>query len=338
MRVSGYISGGLVAIVVTVAALSCSKFSYHEPQYEESYVHVEVDGDSEIPCRIMMSRLVNACHYVWEVDTLARPVGLGEYYAVAYRADDQYEISNENEFANDPSVSMQDVYAVLPPDKESYGRISDFNPYSSFISPADGLLEFDFKKVSVADTATYVTFSPKSLTQDITFRLKVKAGQGVTVEKVSAAISGVPSKVRLLSGMLRNDAQNPTFRQFMNMTQVNGSDMYEGSISVLGLFPPLSSQHTTGPGIFQVALQAVVAKDGKDYERVFYAAINLKSVIEKAGLMEQTEDMTGYRIRKSEAIIEIPVVLHVSADKVIPGDGEGLEQWFENDADIEVEV
>jgi hypothetical protein len=64
----------------------------------------------------------------------------------------------------------------------------------------------------------------------------------------------------------------------------------------------------------------------------------LKSVIEKAGLMEQTEDMTGYRIRKSEAIIEIPVVLQVSADKVIPGDGEGLEQWFENDADIEVEV
>jgi len=54
--------------------------------------------------------------------------------------------------------------------------------------------------------------------------------------------------------------------------------------------------------------------------------------------MEQTEDMTGYRIRKSEAIIEIPVVLQVSADKVIPGDGEGLEQWFENDADIEVEV
>ena len=339
MRMSR-ISVWLVTIVLAVVAVSCGKFAYHAAEHEESSVYVAVSDshESDLPCHVMMTRLVNACHYVWDVDTASHRVRLGEYYAVAYRAAELYDITSVNEFKADPAVSMQDVYAVLPSDYENYGKLADFNPYSSFIRQADEHLECDFKKVSVADTSMVVVFNPEPMTQSITFRLRVRTGAGVTIERLTAAISGVPSKVRLMSGMVRNDAENPTYRQYIDMAKVGTSDTYEGRVSVLGLFSPFSSSHTSGPGIFQVMVQAKVTDGGLEFNKTFYAGINMKSAIEGAGLMEQAEDRSGYRIRRSSAVIDVPVVLDVRADSIFPGDGEGLEKWFENDEDITVEV
>ena len=328
------------AAVMTAVALSCSKFTYHAAEHDESSVYVNVSGaaESEVTSHVMMTRLINACHYVWEADTAAHKVRLGEYYAVAYRASELYDITALDDFKADPAVSMQDVYAVLPTDYENYGKKADFNPYSSFIRQADELLECDFKKVSVLDTAMVINLKPKSVTQTISFRLKVKTGAGITIEELTAAISGVPSKVRLMSGMVRNDAENPTYRQYVPMTKSVASDTYEGQVSVLGLFSPMSSSHTSGPGIFQVMVRAKVKDGGQEFSRVFYAGINMKSAIDRAGLMEEAADRSGFRIKRSYAVIDIPVVLDVRADSIFAGEGEGLEKWFENDADIEVEV
>ena len=327
----------VVAAVLMAVVSSCSKFSYGGTDRDEAVVQVAISTDHLEPCQVLMSRLVNSRHYVWEADTMPRKISFGEYFAVAYRASDLYDITSLQEFGADPSVSMQEVYAVLPSDTESYGKIAEFNPYSSFISGADGVLEVDFKRVSVVDTSMVVVFSPKSLTQTITFRLKVRCGQGVSIGSLRAAVSGVPSRVRLMSGMVRNDVENTTHRQYVPMQMIS-SGVYEGSVKTLGLFPPVSMSHTSGPGIFQVEVRASVEEDGMLYDRVFYAGINLKAAIERAALMEQAEDRSGYRIRVSEAVIEVPVELEVLADTVVSGEGEGMEQWFENDADIEVEV
>ena len=82
----------------------------------------------------------------------------------------------------------------------------------------------------------------------------------------------------------------------------------------------------------------MVQDEGRTYARVFHAGINMKSIIEAAGLMEEAADRTGYRIVAREALLEIPVVLNVRKDRVISGDGGGLENWFVSDADIEVEI
>ena len=326
----------VVAAVIMVAAASCSKFTYGGTDKDEASVFVCVATESQVPCHVLMSRLVNSCHYVWEVDDKPRKIKSGEYFAVAYRASDLYDMTSLQEFSADPSVSMQDIYAVLPSDTEDYGKLAQFNPYSSFVSGADDILEVDFRRVSVVDTAMVMTFFPESLTQRVTFRLKVRTGAGVEIVSLRAAISGVPSKVRLMSGMVRNDVENTTHRQYVHMTETAG--VYEGTISVLGLFPPVSESHTSGPGIFQVEVKASVEEGGRHYDRVFYAGINLKAVIERADLLEEAEDRSGYRIRTSQAVIEVPAVLELQADKVVSGEGEGMEQWFENDADIEVEI
>ena len=327
----------VVAAVIMVAAASCSKFTYGGTDKDEASVSVSVATESQVPCHVLMSRLVNSCHYVWEVDDKPRKIKSGEYFAVAYRASDLYDMTSLQEFSADPSVSMQDIYAVLPSDTEDYGKLAQFNPYSSFVSGADDILEVDFRRVSVVDTAMVMTFFPESLTQRVTFRLKVRTGAGVEIVSLRAAVSGVPSKVRLMSGMVRNDVDNSTHRQYVPMSKT-GSGVYEGSVSVLGLFPPVSASHTSGPGIFQVEVKAGVDQDGRRYERMFYAGINLKSAIEQAALMEASDDRSGFRVRVSEALIEVPVVLEVRADSVVSGEGEGMEHWFENDADIEVEV
>lgn len=328
----------VVAAVLAVVAASCGKFSYGTSDMDETILYSAVTTSSTEPCRVMMTRLVNSRHYVWDIDGVPHKVRSGEYYAVAFRASDQYDISSLAKFGLDPSMSMQEVYAVLPQDGTDYGKMADFNPYSSFISPAEGTLEYDFKRVSVKDSSMVMVFTPVPLTQKLTFRVKVNLGEGVNVTSLRAAVSGVPSKVRIMSGMVRNDAEIPTHRIYVPMKNEGNPGVYEGTVEVLGLFPPVSPTHTSGPGIFQVEVKANVNEGGRRYDRVFYAGINLKKSIEDASLMEAADDRSGYRIRRNAAVIEVPAVLEVLSDSVVSGEGEGVEQWFENDADIEVEI
>jgi hypothetical protein len=54
--------------------------------------------------------------------------------------------------------------------------------------------------------------------------------------------------------------------------------------------------------------------------------------------MQQAKDKSGFRIIRKEAVLEVPAVLEVGPDQVVSAEGEGLQAWFVNDADIEVEI
>ena len=341
----------LIVLSAAMLAIACSKFTYGGKVGDEAVVHVKVEPeDAGHVYTVMASRLVNSIHYVWK-DTLSQTVRHGEYYMAAFYADpDVYEIDKVagddvetlDRFAEDNSMSMQDVYVSVPIESDSeYGKLADYNPYSFFLKPADGLLACDFKKVSAIDTALTVTFKPRKLTQHLTFRLTIAPEPGVTVTGLQAAISGVAGKVRVMSGMIRNDSQNPTYRQYLEMEKVSesGNIVYEGSTDVLGLFPPSSSVYTSGPGIFQAEISASVTINGVEYKRVFYVGINMKKIIENASLIEEAKDKSGFRVTRTEALLEVPVVLQVGFDKVVSGEGEGYEQWFVHDnSDLEFEV
>lgn len=335
-----------VILIALVAFLSsCSKFSYSVKDIDSTTLYVtmsQAPGGSAENYIVMMSRLVSSIHYVCHPDT-ALKVDCGEYYAAIFRADESaFEIKGLEAFRRDPSVSMQEVYACLHEgDEEEVGDMASFNAYSSFVTSADATLVVDFQKASFIDSAAVMCFTPRSLTQRLTFSLKVRSEQGVAIESLHAAVSGVPGKVRLMSGLIRNDEDNPTYRQVVDMKVVGmseGAQVYEGTTSVLGLFPPTSSKYASGPGIFQVCMQASVMQDGVLKRRTFHVGINLKDVIAKAGLMEQAADCSGYRVIKSKARIDVPVILTVDVDKITSSAGEGLVEWVVNDDDIEVDV
>ena len=333
----------ILNIMMLAMALSCSRFEYATTDKLTASCHLQIlSYDSTTVTTVMATRLVDAVHYVWEADTVPVALRPGEYYAAAFQYDESvYNIDGLDEFRQRLDVSMQDVYAslpILPMDDQA--SLPDYNSYSFFLAPAQGQLKCGFKRLSVKDSLQMAYFPMTPLTQKLKFRLRLLPEDGVSIDSLSAAVSGVARRVRLMTGLIRNDADNPTYRQYVPLTLISqGREyQYEGQTDVLGLFAPAESVYTAGPGIFQVRICAAVQEAGRTYTRVFHAGINMKSIIESAGLMEEAEDRTGYRIVAREALLEIPVVLNVRKDKVISGDGGGLENWFVSDADIDVEI
>ena len=329
----------VLLILLASVAFSCSDFAYQESESDQTRVSVKFEGVRDVGTfTVLAGRLVNSLHYVWSADSVMS-VRVGEYYAVAFsQTDSVYVMDGLDEFRNDPSVSMKDIYVSLPelPEEEQHG-ISDHNPYAPFVGQASKPLYFDFRKFSAQDSVATVSFSPKDMTQHLTFRLNVKAANGVMITGVKASLTGVAGRVRLMSGLVRNDVENPTYKQYVEMERVSGS-VYEGSVRVLGLFPSESEKYKAGPGILHLDVHASVMDDDYMHERIFHAGINLKTFIEEAGLMEKAEDGSGFRITRNRAVIDIPALLEVSRDKVVSGAGDGFEQWFVHEEKIEVDV
>lgn len=328
----------IFCLLVSLYLLSCSKFEYSEEvQSDETLVSVNVGGKGY---RVMAERQVNSLHYLWQSDSVEQALRVGDYYAVAFLADEQtYQLSGLTEFVQDFSASMQDVYASLP-ELDLNDTLVDCNPYSPFIRHADGPLMCASQRFSARDSLMTVTFEPVSLTQFLKFRFSLHVDQDVEISSVNAILSGVAGRVKLMTGQVRNDIENPTYKVHLNTQMVSyGALMnYEASANILGLFPSVSEIYQVGPGILHLQVDAFVDDDGVLKEKVFYAGINLKALIEDAELMSEAEDQSGYRLNKAEAQIEIPVILEVKRDRVISGTGDGFSQWFINDGEINVEV
>ena len=333
----------ILNIMMLALALSCSRFEYATTEKFAASCYLQaLPYDTTAVTTVMATRLVDAVHYVWEADTVPVALRPGEYYATAFQYDESvYSIDGLDDFRQRLDVSMLDVYAslpILPMDDQA--SLPDYNWYSFFLAPAQGPLKCGFQRLSLKDSLQNAYFPMRPLTQKLKFRLRLLPEEGVSIDSLSAAVSGVARRVRLMTGLIRNDADNPTYRQYVPLSLISQDReyQYEGQAEVLGLFPPAESVYTAGPGIFQVRICAAVQDEGRTYARVFHAGINMKSIIEAAGLMEEAADRTGYRIVAREALLEIPVVLNVRKDRVISGDGGGLESWFVSDADIEVEI
>ena len=329
-----HIFAALIALVV----FSCNKFEYGEGGLNEcSLISAKTGGKGYT---VIAARQVNSLHYVWQPDSAAQAVRVGDYYAVAFLAEGSlYRMDGLSEFAADSSVSMQEIYASLP-ELSQEDTIVDCNPYAPFIVHADSVLMCASQRFSAMDSTMTVTFEPVSLTQSLKFRFRLQTDQGVEISSVDAILSGVAGRVKLMTGQVRNDVDNPTYKLYLNLKRLSEGDvvLYEGSANVLGLFPSDSEIYKVGPGILHLKVEASVDEDGELKQKVFYAGINLKNLIEAAELMTAAADQSGYRLNKREAVLEIPVPLQVKRDKVISASGEGFSQWFINDGEIDVDV
>lgn len=330
----------ILSFMLLSVLFSCSTFEYSdENQIELTAVTVNVDGEGY---KVMAGRQVKSVHYVWDVDSVSQMVKVGNYYATAFLAEGSlYRLDGLKEFQEDSTVSMQDVYASLPElSLEDRQEMVDCNPYAPYIEHADSLLMCASQRFTAQGSAMTLNFSPVSLTQQIKFRLHIRVDEGVEIKSVNAILSGVAGRVKLMTGLVRNDIDNPTYKLYMNMQMVSEDDVriYESTANVLGLFPSDSDMYRVGPGILHLEVSAFVEEDGEIRERVSYAGINLKSLIEGAGLMTEMEDKSGYRLSRTEALIDVPVVLEVRRDKVVSASGDGFTQWFVQDEEIDVDV
>lgn len=265
----------------------------------------------------------------------------GEYYVMAFNRDiSAFTVGGLDEFISDPACSMKDIrlaarkYTHEEFEAEYGTEMTDFNPRYEFIRTIVPVyIEVKEVQLSPAHPAE-ITITPAPLTQEITFRVRMKIEDGVEIQDVSAEISGLAGSVEIMSGQI-DDTE--TFRSIFKMTEVsaNGADrVYEGKLLTFGLFPSKDLAFITGPGILQLSIRA---SDGEN-TKVFHAGINIKETISSARLLEKLEN-DRYRITAGTAVLEIPNTLSIAKDQVAPGDDQGVEIWVDSDSNkIDAEI
>lgn len=360
-------------ILLLACVVSCNKFEYGydennpgKAQPNESPLSFTVSWSSAGVASIappdqlivLMGRKVNSLHYVWTIDSdgafiypaTATPriqtIANGEYYTVAFSSTDSfYGISEYSEFQNDPAMSMRELYVTLPElqaEGVPYDRdLIDFNPYAGFYRTADEPVYMDvIKSVIFPSSQSVINLSPKSLTRTLTLQLKVSCEPGVVIDRISAVLSGVATKVQLMSGLMSPVNTGKIIFDMTPKSVAGEYTLYQGRTNILGIFPPEDRTYVTGPGILQVSVYAGVTENGVESERVFHAGLNLKQILDEADMMIESEDKTGYTMKQQSELktLEILPELKVMKNQIVAGETEGLDQWFENEAEIMPEV
>lgn len=359
-----YIAAALTLLLSL--AMSCNKVEYgyvdtgeeessnpsiSEVSFSFDWSKLDETGDLPNDLLVVMSRVVNTVHYVYSLDkdgmiqqeqvAATDTILNGDYYVLALAQKGsyyKYELDGVDQFVDSLNISMKHLYARIPEvptDTLVEKKIMDFNPLYPFIYSAEPLyLEVKKQSIYPGKEANNVVLTPQLLTRTLTFKINVTVEEGVQIERLVGIISGVPSEIQLMSGIVSRYYTSKAFFEMTNEFNKDNNYIYAGDVNVLGLFPATKPGFITGPGILQIILDAKVANKNK---RRFFASINLKETIEKADLMIETEDHQGYRSVK-DAVLEVPASLIVSKDQILSGGGNGLEIWYDNEVDIEAEI
>lgn len=358
---------------------ACNRFEYG---FDESAVNMKDPNQSELSfvfpetavvpehVAVLMSRKVNSLNYQWTIDsqgqvvqddqTLAasQMIYNGEYYLIAFnKYSDFYTITDYSEF-EDGAIRMKDLYAVVPSISSDELELDDdllnLNPYSGYVAHTDEpLLHFVHRSLLFPYSSGIVNLDLTDLTREYTVILTVEAEKSVTIKRITAIMSGVPTQVQLMSGLVSRKETSKVVFDFLRNDDLHvadgakthdGSEMmssrYEGKIKSFGLFPALDAGMTTGPGILQVFLTTSVEDGPDEVERTFYAGINIKKAIDDAAVMILSEDQSGYWAVPQNGLedIRVDAVLKVLKNHIEAGEAEGTEVWFENDAEISPEL
>lgn len=365
MKKSNILSLVYVAVLSVVVSCTGVNVDYSGDLHDEIQVGFSLawpdneDGKTE-NVTVAMSRIVNTVHYVWSVgsdgtfnvsETEDKPddqgssgnysILSGDYYAMAFSdLDSCYDYQELEVFSEDLSISMRDIHAVLKTlseeelFQEKDGDMTDFNPSFPYIrtSPAFFL---DVKKQTIKPEATHeMVFDMKRQTQELVFRIRLQQDPEVEIKGIRGEIAGVPSKIQLMSGLVRPEELGRVVFGFQKVDTEGDVSIYEGKINALGLFPGINSKYITGAGVMQLSVKAASG----DRVRLFHAGINLSDTIMESGLMEEADNGAGYRIARTQSVIVVPQYLFIGKDQIVPGEGsQGFEIWFDSE-DIDVEI
>ena len=249
-------------------------------------------------------------------------------------------MSNVEEFGNSIDSKMGDIFVEIPEDNTLASKFIDVNPlypYLKNIHPffyvRPGLRTHTLITPGTSGT-NVISLRFQPLTRKITFTLKLDIEAGVKVESLVGIISGIPSKVQLMSGHVRNVN---TGKMAFEMT-TRGNGIYTGSIHAFGLFAQDDSDPIVGPGVFTAFISASVGEDSA----LRHMSINLRDVILGTRIMLQDEsdrskfyfsdmeNVDGHVAKVRDYNIEIPT-MPIRKEWILYGNSEGFEEWVPNE-------
>lgn len=301
---------------------------------------------------VFMSNVINAGNYIFEtlssggIVTKADNDGNieegevtgGEYNVVACNKNGRLiEIMNMDTYQNNSSYPMKNLYLsirdTLFPDFEGYDQTNwtDYNPLYKKLKNT-GRIFVAVKSVQVQQSkASFITFNPVPITQQITFRVRLQVPSGVVINRIVAEISGVVNKVNLTSGVLDQSESGRVYFLLHETGMADGAEIFEGTVNVLGL---LAGKVNTGygPGILRLGIYAA--------DKMWNKKINLTTSISRAELIRQASD-DGVVKNKDSALIDIETELELKENNSGGSTGDtgsgdevpGTETWMEGDDD-----
>lgn len=280
-------------------------------------------------------------------DTLVVSDGFYLISSVAAASDEDFEITQIENFKDDENLVMSDMYVAVPKlnteDIISQGYI-DFNPKYPYIRKTEPLYVvrpeqssgeaiFSYRKTAEEAKKDHVVdLEYAKLTHRISFDLELGLGEGVEVSQVICAISGVPRKVQLLSGYINDkDICKVPFE----MTH-KGNGKYTGYVDVYGLFSNSTEDKLiVGPGVLNVIVHVSTEANGRTIKRIFYNNYNLKKDIDAANIMKLTEDGTAYIYNEEVQNLSFSLgkIFSLSKEEIVSGAGQGCEVWEGSEED-----
>ena len=268
--------------------------------------------------------------------------------AVAVMDMNDFIVPKIEEFADSLETSMRDVKVTIPQltrEEKVEKQYVDYNPVYPYIRTVAPIY---YVRPSVKthteiwterNEIKTVVLKPQPLTRKLTVKVKIDVEEGVKIDRLVGAFSGIPSEVQLMTGYV---SDKHTGKVPFEFTSDDGKN-FEGTIHIFGLFPPANEEQFAGPGILTLSIQASAEENGTKHSTIFYNNVNMKKEIEDAEIMILTEDRSAYRFSDTEntdnqgAYLEIKdfnmMVSDSNVDKitkymVVSGKGQGFNKWI----------
>ena len=373
VNIGGILS--VAAMLLLFSVVSCSKVKYAgtissidgDELTKLSQICFEVDwanvGQDNRPeeMTVLMTRIQNVTlHYLRHLDASGNMMdsekedslsciqsGLYTIMAVAACEPADFVIPDVDQFEDSLEYRMRDVVVEIPrltEQEQLDAELMDLNPVCPFVRTiepfyyvrSDNSTNRLISSLGEGDT-TVIALKPEKLTRSIRFVISLQAEEGMTLDKVSAVISGVPYKAHLMTGTVSDHETGKvafdmtgTFVKQVTDSLVRNEYTYEGAINGFGLFPSSSELYHTGPGILNIILRASV-QTPQPHSRVFHSIINIKDEIEEAKLMLLVPDKDEYRLSgTSEASVVIKKMVKLEKSMLYES-GHGSEIWRPTD-------
>ena len=308
---------------------------------------------------VLMNRArTEVCRYIYNLDSNGQAIETESdslivndgYYlisSIAGGSKEDFEITQIDSFKVNEALSMGDMFVAIPKLNTAsiieQGYI-DFNPkypYIRSIEPlymvrpeqSNGESIFSYRrKQEGAGEEHVINLNYKQLTRRLSVDLELEIGEGVDVSRVICTLSGVPQKVNILNGTVK---QKDICKVPFELSHM-GDGLYKGNIDVLGLFSHMTEDKLiVGPGVLNVIIHVSTVANGRTIKRILYNNYNLKNQIDAAELMVPTEDGTAYYFndRAKSTSFSLGKVSSITKEDIIVGAGQGCEVWEGSDED-----
>ena len=337
---------------VGILVLSCTRVDYDvasSPEGSELQFQFDFSGagtkPEEIPANetVLMSGLVSDTRYCFNAETgfsiskeTEFPVHNGEYFITSVASlNDDYSIYDIGAFVrteNPMPVSNLELCVKCMTDEqveETYcpGLKSIANSFVTVTPATPFYLSVD-KRVPVyfreLGEKIVLTLKPVESYVSLDFSVMLNLEEGVVVDSMFAAISGVPYRMNILEKTTVKDALGKTFFRMFPESGNYISGKYVGSVNTLGLFSADFGDYITGPGIFWV----IVIASCEGTTRAIRAGLNIKEIIDNAGLMKSSDDGQTWALAVRKAAIPIQKTLHISREMILSAGEDGAEGWI----------